>query len=83
MLILIGGQTEVPSNPKKELRQNCEVGFSMTESSLFELQKHSVTDNETTKETDTMSSNNLLTTLRFCNHHKEFILSLWEHISNI
>ena len=33
-LTLVGGQTEVPSNPKKELRQKSEKGLSMTENSL-------------------------------------------------
>ena len=33
-LTLVGGQTKVPSKPKKELRQKFEKRLSMTENSL-------------------------------------------------
>ena len=38
----VAGQIEVPSKLKKELRQSCEKGPSMTENSLLQIQKHSI-----------------------------------------
>lgn len=34
MLTLVGRLTEFPSNHRKGLKQSCEMGLSMTESSL-------------------------------------------------